>query len=200
MSSYGARRLVLTPNQVVSLSLAHLRREKGWSQSEACEQLAAYLGTTWSKATYSAAERSSERPDRIRQFSADDLVAFSAAFDVPILSLLLPPLHDQDKEIFITAGDPASSYAFSLGEYLQLMLGSPGGIRRQEIRQAGIVASLEQQTPGPELSRLDQSVQARAAARIRAGQRELSAWEGALTGLLGYLREAIVEEDGEPSP
>jgi hypothetical protein len=63
---------------------------RGWTQQQAAEKLEPYLGERWSKATYSVAERSIDGT-RIRQFTADDVYAFSRGFDVPITYLLRPP-------------------------------------------------------------------------------------------------------------
>ena len=82
-----------TPNQVVAYNLAMARNRRGWTQQQTAEKLEPHLGTRWSKATYSAAERSIDG-ERIRQFTADDLYAFSAAFDLPITWFLLPPRPD----------------------------------------------------------------------------------------------------------
>jgi hypothetical protein len=49
-----------------------------------------YLGERWSKATFSAAERSVAHPERVRQFSADELVAFAAAFELPVSFFFKP--------------------------------------------------------------------------------------------------------------
>lgn len=82
----------LTPNQVVAGNLVRARHHRGWTQDEAAERLAPYIGTRWSKATFSAAERSADpEATRIRQFTADDVVAFAQAFDLPVWSFFLPP-------------------------------------------------------------------------------------------------------------
>jgi transcriptional regulator with XRE-family HTH domain len=79
----------LSPNQLVALNLARARRLRGWTQEQAAERLAPYLGVHWSKATYSAAERSATG-ERRRLFDADDLLAFARAFELPIGWFLLP--------------------------------------------------------------------------------------------------------------
>ncbi len=83
----------LTPNQVVAYNLARARLFRGWTQEQAAEALAPYLGTRWSVANFSAIERSVDG-GRIRQFTADDLFAFSRAFRVPIGFFLTPPVDD----------------------------------------------------------------------------------------------------------
>lgn len=83
----------LTPNQVVAYNLARARLFRGWTQEQAAEALAPYLGTQWSVANFSAIERSVDG-GRMRQFTADDLFAFSRAFRVPIGFFLTPPVDD----------------------------------------------------------------------------------------------------------
>jgi transcriptional regulator with XRE-family HTH domain len=80
----------LTPNQIVAFNLAEARSLRGWTQEEAAERLEPYLGTRWSKGSFSAAERSFTR-ERVRQFTADDLFAFAKAFNLPVSWFLLPP-------------------------------------------------------------------------------------------------------------
>src|SRR6478752_1054942 len=80
----------LTPNQVVAYNLAQARLLKGWTQEQACEALEPHLGSRWSKANYSAAERSVDG-SRIRQFDADEIVAFARTFDLPVTWFFLPP-------------------------------------------------------------------------------------------------------------
>lgn len=83
-------------NQIVSYNLRRARELRGWTQAEAAERLEPYIGSRWSGPTWSIAERGRhEDPDdpsaRIRHFSADDLVALSAAFDLPLAWWFLPP-------------------------------------------------------------------------------------------------------------
>ncbi|MDP8900800.1 MAG: helix-turn-helix transcriptional regulator [Actinomycetota bacterium] len=80
----------LTPNQVVAYNLPRARLVRGWTQEQAAEALAPFLGTRWSVANFSAIERSVDG-GRIRQFTADDLVALSRGFDLPIGFFLTPP-------------------------------------------------------------------------------------------------------------
>lgn len=80
----------LTPNQVIAYNLAQARTLKGWTQDQACKALEPHLGSRWSKANYSAAERSVDG-SRIRQFDADVIVAFARTFDLPVTWFFLPP-------------------------------------------------------------------------------------------------------------
>ena len=79
-----------TPNQIVAHNLAKARLVRGWTQDEAAEACAPYLGTRLSPASWSAIERSVDG-NRIKQVSADELIAFARAFDLPVGWVLTPP-------------------------------------------------------------------------------------------------------------
>ncbi|MBA2240473.1 MAG: helix-turn-helix transcriptional regulator [Solirubrobacterales bacterium] len=78
-----------TPNQLVAYNLRRARTRRGWTQTEAAERLEPFLGARWSKATYSAAERS-VAGERVRQFTAGDLYAFARCFELPPAFFLAP--------------------------------------------------------------------------------------------------------------
>lgn len=80
----------ITANQLVAYNMARIRKTLGLSQEEAAERLEPHLGTRWSKTVYSTIERSYQGK-RVRQFTGDDLVAFSRAFGVPVTYFFLPP-------------------------------------------------------------------------------------------------------------
>src|SRR5262245_58602585 len=79
-----------TPNQIVAHNLAAARRLRGWTQDQAAEACAPHLGARLSPASWSAIERSVDG-GRIREITADELVAFGRAFDLPIGFFLTPP-------------------------------------------------------------------------------------------------------------
>lgn len=83
----------LTPNQVVGYNLWRARQERGWTQAQAAEAMEPHLGIRWTVAQMSAAEHSIDGT-RIRQFTADDLVAFAQAFALPLTYFFLPPKPD----------------------------------------------------------------------------------------------------------
>ena len=91
----GFRR-TMTPNQIVAYNVARARALRGWTQAEAAEHLAPFLGAKLSEASFSALERSAWSISRIKQFSADELLALSRGFDLPIGYFFtpLPPEHD----------------------------------------------------------------------------------------------------------
>jgi transcriptional regulator with XRE-family HTH domain len=108
-----------TPNQHVAYNLRRARNRRRWTQEEAAERLAPYLGTRWSKASYSAAERSADGV-RVRQFSADDLYAFARCFELPV-SFFLAPSNVRDVEI----GSPNASETVSREQAFELCFGLP---------------------------------------------------------------------------
>ena len=60
---FGMRR-VMTPNQIVALNVARARALRGWTQEQAAEALAPYLGAKLSGPSFSALERSAVQRDR----------------------------------------------------------------------------------------------------------------------------------------
>ncbi len=88
MARSKVRRLTL--NQIVALNMTRARVERGWSQPEAAAALEPFIGTRWSRASYSAVERSVDGV-RVKQFSADEMLSLSRCFDRPIAWFLTPP-------------------------------------------------------------------------------------------------------------
>jgi len=86
----GVRR-TMTPNQIVAYNVARARGLRGWTQEQAADNLAPYLGARLSGPSFSGLERSAWTPTRVKQFSADDLLALSRGFDLPIGYFLTPP-------------------------------------------------------------------------------------------------------------
>src|SRR5262245_52121271 len=91
----GLRR-TMTANQVVAYNVAKARTLRGWTQEQAAEALEPYLGTRLSAASFSALERTAWRLDRLKEFDADELLALSRAFDMPIGFFFTPPSPDLD--------------------------------------------------------------------------------------------------------
>lgn len=87
-----------TPNQLVAYNLARIRRQRGLTQEQTVEQLTTFLGTRWSVASLSAAERSVDGK-RVKEFNADELIALSRAFDVPLAFWFTPPPADEHPRV-----------------------------------------------------------------------------------------------------
>jgi hypothetical protein len=91
----GKKTQAWTPNQIVAYNVARARQLRGWTQEQAADALAPYLGTRWSGASFSAVERS-VAGGRIREFTADELLALARGFDLPIGWFFTPPSHLED--------------------------------------------------------------------------------------------------------
>ena len=151
---YGDTRATvhLTPNQIVAFNLAQARMWKGWTQEEAAEQLEPYLGTRWSKASFSAAERSVDGR-RVRQFSADELVAFSRCFGVPVGFFFLPPPPTAADRPIQMASPDGSDFGVRPAELIDVVLGAPGEIGLMAMRRTRCARSPRRRRRGSSSSR-----------------------------------------------
>lgn len=98
MQKRPRRRPAWTANQIVAYNVAQARLRRGWTQSEAAAVLAPFLGQRLSPASFSALERSVDG-GRVRQFTADDLLAMSRAFELPIGWFLTPPPREDGVDV-----------------------------------------------------------------------------------------------------
>jgi transcriptional regulator with XRE-family HTH domain len=94
----------ISASQLVAHNLTRIRKTRGWSQEQAAVRLEPYLGVRWSKAVYSAAERSYSSK-RVRQFTAAELAAFALAFEVPVVYFFMPPKPDDRTADGVLIGD-----------------------------------------------------------------------------------------------
>jgi transcriptional regulator with XRE-family HTH domain len=83
------KQVELTMNEVVARNMREARRERGWTLDETGKRLEESTGKRWSKATLSAAERSTG--GRVRRFDADDLLALVVVFGMPLSRFMSPP-------------------------------------------------------------------------------------------------------------
>ncbi len=90
MARRKQHRPTYTVNQVIASNVAKARMLRGWTQQEAVDALAPYLGTKMSTASFSAIERSVDG-GRVREFDADEVFAFARGFNVPIGWFFTPP-------------------------------------------------------------------------------------------------------------
>ncbi|MGI8702316.1 MAG: helix-turn-helix domain-containing protein [Nocardioidaceae bacterium] len=77
-------------SQVVAHNVTRARELRGLTQVEVAERLTRFTGTNWSQATVAQAE-GSIAGNRVRQFTANELVALARTFDLPVLFVFLPP-------------------------------------------------------------------------------------------------------------
>lgn len=114
----------ITPNQVVAFNLTEARRLRGWTQEQAATELEPYIGARWSKATFSSAERSIDGR-RVRQFTADEIVAFARCFGVPIGFFFMPPRPSQSETPVRFSSADREDYGHSLSALLEVIFGTP---------------------------------------------------------------------------
>lgn len=112
---------MLSPAQIVAINLKRAREMRKLTQGEAATLLEPYLGTRWSKASFSAAEAGSLKGDKIRQFSADDLVAFAQAFDLPVTWFFIPPATWEDRPVKVKRPGAANSATLTPAELVDLV-------------------------------------------------------------------------------
>jgi hypothetical protein len=179
----------LTPNQVVAYNLAQARLHKGWTQEQACEALEPHLGARWSKANYSAAERSVDG-SRIRQFDADEIVAFARAFDLPVTWFFLPP------PPWVSPGVPAklrTPDAERLGAPLALLADLVFGDDSQRAAMAlRFQAFLDELGPNPlseAQQRVADMVETRKEQIVRHALGDLQQWQTQLRALANHLED-----------
>ena len=182
--------LGLTPNQVVAYNLALAREWKGWTQDEAAAALEPYLGKRWSKASVSQAERS-VAGKFIRNFDADELVAFARAFELPVGWFLMPPPpgHDEPGRPVKLATPDAERFGTALAELVDLVFGDEHG---QAILTQRLDGFLEQLGSGPltePQARIRALVQHKVATLARSSLRELEDWQTALRSLANHIED-----------
>ena len=111
-------------NQLVGYNLRLARESMGWTQTEAAQAVARQhpAGKPWSKATWSAAEHSVDG-QQMRQFTCDDLVAFSRAFKLPVVWWLLPPGSGHAPVEILSTSEPDDAADFGLEALSELTQG-----------------------------------------------------------------------------
>ena len=179
----------LTPNQVIAYNLAQARLLKSWTQDQACEALEPHLGARWSKANYSAAERSIDG-NRIRQFDADEIVAFARTFDVPISWFFLPPPPWASPGIPAKLQTPdAERFGAPLALLADLVFGDDHHLATMQLR---LQAFLDELGPNPlsdAQQRLVVQVEARKAQIVRHALGDLQQWQTQLRALANHLED-----------
>jgi hypothetical protein len=181
--------LGLTPNQVVAFNLAQARQWKGWTQEQAAQALEPYLGKRWSKASVSQAERSIAGKF-VRNFDADEIVAFARAFELPIGWFFMPPPPFSDRP-----GVPVklkTPDAERLGTALALLVDLVFGDETNQVLLEMRLDAWLQQRP-PQLTRAQQRITSLVRRRIdslaRAAIDDLAEWQTRLRAMANQLED-----------
>jgi transcriptional regulator with XRE-family HTH domain len=86
-------------NRTVAYNLRRARELHHWSQEQAAERISAHRPKPWTKQAVWTAEKSfTAEPRRVRKFDADELIAFTRAFGVPLGFFFLPPPASQQPD------------------------------------------------------------------------------------------------------
>jgi transcriptional regulator with XRE-family HTH domain/vacuolar-type H+-ATPase subunit H len=124
----------VTVNMLVAHNMAEFRRAAGLTQRQLGERLGG-----WSEASVSAAERSWDGK-RVREFSADQILAIARVLGIPPVALLLPPANSGTAvDYTITAGPERLRWEDLLREVITNYLGDSEGMKtfRQRLTQLG---------------------------------------------------------------
>lgn len=186
-------RRTYTPNQVVALNVARARAMRGWTQEQASSALAPFLGARWSNASFSAVERSIAGL-RVKQFSADELVALARGFDLPVAWFFLPPPPEEDAGLH---SPEATTRGVDMGVLLDVILGTPSSTppwREALLAYAAATARAEAEGAGTGAAgsgtveeRLDGLAQLRAAGEVREAFGDVAEARDVLLRLAGLL-------------
>lgn len=116
---------LMSINEIVSYNLMRARRINAWKQQDVADLLTRYTGRAWSNASVSAAERAWQG-GRQRKFDANELVALTKIFDVPLGYFFLPP-EDEHANKFVSMKKfeggipPTGPEALDRGDLMALM-------------------------------------------------------------------------------
>jgi len=134
----------MTGNQLVAHNLKRARESRGLTQEQAADLLEPWLDERWSPASFSAAERSALPEKRSREFTADDVAAFAAAFELPLVYFLTPPA---DVDVAVDRIEIGRQH-LTLGQWVTLLLPPESGAARTLNQVRATVADLNAQLAG----------------------------------------------------
>lgn len=179
----------LTPNQVVGYNLAAARQWKGWTQDEFAEALEPHLGVRWSAATVSQAERS-VAGRFVRNFNADEIVAFARTYELPIGWFFLPPPPFEHNGVAVKLDVPDEDFGEALGELVDLVFGDE---HTQALLLMRLQAFLQQSGYAYPLTDVQERIASLVRGKIEAvvahAFSELGDWQTMLRSLANHLED-----------
>lgn len=180
----------LTPNQVVAFNLARAREWRRWTQGQAAEALEPFLGVRWSTASVSQAERS-VAGKVVRNFSADEIVAFARAFRLPVAWFFMPPPPWAAEGVPIKLDTPdAAEFGESMAELLDLVFGDDEGASILAMRLQAFMQEVGVSYPLTDAqNRIDSMVRTRVATVARTALSDIRRWQTSLRAIAGHLEE-----------
>lgn len=191
MSKQEDNSRIATINQVIAWNLREARRLRRWTQAETARRLEPYLGTRWSTPNYSLAERSYMRPDRIRNFTGDELGAFVLCFRLPVLWFFLPPSNPPtDSPLRLAPAGAQEEKKLLVGPYLERILGAPEGPALLAARLEELFAREPGQMEAPFFKLLDEVASVASRSAVKKTVARLDQRVKALRSLALFLEES----------
>jgi hypothetical protein len=179
----------LSPNQVVAYNLAQARLLRGWTQDQAADALEPHIGTRWSKATFSAAERSMDG-ERVRQFDADEIVAFARTFDLPVSWFFLPPPPWAAPGVPVKLRTPSSGrFGEPLALLADLVFGDDQDQAQMAVRLRAFFDQLGRNSFSEAQQRVINLVDTKKAELVRTSIADLEDWQTSLRSLANQLED-----------
>lgn len=189
----------MTPNQVVAYNLAQARSWKNWTQDEAADALAPYLGSRWSKASFSQAERS-VGGKFVRNFSADEIIAFARAFELPVGWFFMPPVPWAEPGVPLNLDVPPSGE--NIASLIDLVFGDEHGQAVLTVRLDAFLDQLGERFTAAQ-GRIASLVNHRVEAIARNTFKGIGRWQTSLRSIANQLedlearaRRAVADESG----
>jgi len=191
MNEQGRQLVRYTPNQVVAYNLRRARLLRGWTQEETAARLQEHLGVRWSSASYSVAERSTDRPERIRNFTADEIVAFARTFRLPVTWFFFPPdVEPAASDLRIAPVEVDPEKALTPLQLIELILGDPETQALLGLRIDEALKDQPEGSAGPYLGLLNELVGILSRRAIQQQLGEVEQWVGRLRDLAVLLEAA----------
>ncbi|MGH9122752.1 MAG: helix-turn-helix domain-containing protein, partial [Acidimicrobiales bacterium] len=178
----------MSANQIVAFNLALARSWRRWTQEEAAAAIEPYLGVRWSKASVSQAERS-VNGNFVRNFSADEIVAFAQAFEVPVTWFFMPPPPRDDDGFPIRLVDRDGGGPAPLATLIDLVFGTEGQQAEMALRLDAWLAWTSPDTLTEAQRRVTDLVTKRTAALLRRSFRQVQDWQTSLHAIANQLEE-----------
>ncbi|HEV8624440.1 MAG TPA: hypothetical protein VG034_08270 [Acidimicrobiia bacterium] len=182
----------MTPNQIVAYNLNQARIWKGWTQEQAADALAPYVGSRWSKANFSAAERSMDG-QRIRNFDADEIVAFARTFELPVTFFFMPPAPwSGDLPVRLETPD-AGRLGEALTRMVDLVFGERHNIGLLSIRLEQFLDQIGAEALTESQNRIRALADARVGKLVQKAFRDLERWQTVLRSMANHLEGMVTQ-------
>lgn len=182
----------MTPNQIVAYNLNQARLWKGWTQEQAADALAPHVGSRWSKANFSAAERS-VAGERIRNFDADEIVAFARTFELPVTFFFMPPVPWADNLPVRLQTPDAGPLGVALTKMADLVFGERHTIGLLSQRLEQFLDRLGPEPVTEAQGRIQRLVLTRMSKLVKDAFADLERWQTQLRSMANQLEDMVAQ-------